>query len=97
MLVIGILIVVSTLGYIAFQKTLGKEVRETRIEITRQTNQYIDSKQTLILNLLTEYESSTSDAQRLAFARRACAESTKISPEFVPLGTRGMLTEGGCR
>ena len=65
-------------------KTFGLARENARTDITRETNQYVDSTQTQLLNLLSEYYRASSDGQRKAIVGSMWDLRARIDEERVP-------------
>lgn len=72
-------------------------------EITRGTNQYVDTQQTELLGLVRSYDSLEQyeqteeiDRQQRNLVLQMCEAAGRIQPQFVPESAQDVMTKEGC-
>jgi len=104
-----IVLIVLTLGITAVSLGVEKWRQNKLTEITRQTNQYVTTQQTMLSTWAIEYRNNESKAaeaggdvavalysQNKALCERMQMTAARIDPQYIPAAASSILL-GGCK
>lgn len=79
--------------YVLYTLTIGQAQVDANREVTTRTQQYVDTQNGFLLDLVSEYTKSNDDATKVALANQFCVEQTKLDKDLQVSAVRAFASE----